>query len=243
MRIVRTLWGDDKTFLREIPSNPSINELVLTFEKYNYDFLKERNYDVQLIKKSLKVEDFYLNKLVLLNEISKDIDFLFLDWDVEVDSLDNIETVITERTFNVPLYSYPKDYYSDIKKKKIELQWFKNHENWTKKLDVWKLPDRSFVLPCFCSFTNTKSNSILSTLLDIGKKYQFNSCSEEFSFFYYLRNTLKIKTLDEYLHTVEPIFMFGREIDYIHNYLDYKHNTLNSYILTKVTKIPKLFHR
>ena len=73
MRIVRTLWGDYSNSKLEIPETPLFNELVLTFETKNYDFLKSLGYDVLKVNESLRVDDFFLNKLVLLNSICKDI--------------------------------------------------------------------------------------------------------------------------------------------------------------------------
>jgi hypothetical protein len=242
MRIVRTLWGDYSNFNLEIPETPLFNELVLTFETKNYDFLKSLGYDVLKVSESLRVDDFFLNKLVLLNSICKEEDFLFLDWDVKVDLPEKLTELTSYRQYNVPLYSYPPNYYTDVKTSKVNNGWFLNHKYWMYKLGVWKLEDASFILPCFCCFTNIKSETIIPELLHIGNIMNFNSCSEEFSFFYFLKNNSIVNSLDEYLEKVEPLFMYGRENDYVHNFLDYSHNTLNTYIEKKMKKTPILTH-
>jgi len=242
MRIVRTLWSRTDKILSEIPKTPLEDELVLTFEIENYNYLKSLNYEVIKVDERLKVNDFFLNKLILLNQISKEEDFIFLDWDIRIDDIENVKQLIKERKFNVPLYSYPPLYYEDVKITESTSAWFKNHKFWTNELNVWRLPDRSYVLPCFCCFTNIKNETIIPELVKIGEQLNFNSCSEEFSFFYYIKENHLVDSLDEYLKKIEPLFIFGREKNYVHNFLDYSYNTLNAYIEKKIKKIPTLKH-
>jgi hypothetical protein len=115
MRIVRTLWGDYSNSKLEIPETPLFNELVLTFETKNYDFLKSLGYDVLKVSESLRVDDFFLNKLVLLNSICKEEDFLFLDWDVKVDLPEKLTELTSYRQYYLTLYSYTHKYYADVK--------------------------------------------------------------------------------------------------------------------------------
>lgn len=242
MRIVRTLWSRDTKILSEIPTKPLENELVLTFETENFNFLKSLNYEVYQVDERLKVKDFYLNKLVLLNEIAKEEDFIFLDWDIKISNLDLLKKLSYKRIHNVPLYSYPPNYYNDIKNANAYSEWFFNHERWVKESNAWQLVDESTILPCFCCITNKKDESIISELLDIGNKMNFNSCSEEFSFFYFIKNNYLVNSLDEYIQKIEPLFMHGRETNYVHNFLNYSYNTLNSYIEKKIQKTLILKH-
>lgn len=243
MQVIRTLWGNFSNFKNEIPSKPLYNEIVYTFEEENYKILSSMNYEVVLVKESKKNHtDWYLNKLILLEQALKTHNtFLFLDWDVLVLDPLILEKQTFSKKYNVPLYQYSPNYYKDVFKNQHTLTWFKNHEDAANILNVWKLADGSTVLPCFCFYYNDDQTTI-PNLLEIANDYKFNTCSEEFSFFVYVRDVLDIKTVEDYISNIEPTYLYGRECDYVHRYLDYSYNTLNSTIDKLITKTIKFKH-
>jgi hypothetical protein len=244
MQVVRVLWGSISNFLNEIPASPQFNDIVYTFEYENYIKLTTMGYDVQLIDISKKnTTDWFKNKLILLNEVLKDFkEFLFLDWDVVAnDDILDISELKFNKKFNIPLYQYPPNYYIDLIKTEDTQHWFYLHEKTTKLLNYWTLSDNSIILPCFCFYYNDDLETI-PTLIKISDEYDFRTCTEEFSFYVYVTKYLGVHSLEDYISKIEPIYLYGREIDYIHNYITYPYNTLNKFIGDRLKKDIKFKH-
>ena len=270
LKIVRILWGENafKKLSKDIIGSPKFkNETVYVLGEKNYENFKSLGYDCVLLDKNYYIHpdingmpDFS-NKIYILSKIEEiHNEYLFLDWDVRFYNNKNeceefYNLIRNNNSFEIPLYSYPNTYKSDmmedykyyLHKEDKELLEFKNNINniikYTIKQDYllhkhgWKYLN-NLIIPCFC-YVYSNNIKMMNELYNICLKYNIETIADEFSFMIWLN-----LNMDDYINNYEPLVIRGREPNsYINKNLSKSYIEFNSYIDTKINKNIYLIHQ
>lgn len=216
-KVIRTMWGDYKHFVKEIPKLPRFNETVLTWGPDNTKYLTSLGYrcvevssDNHLSKYN-PFERFILKVEGWVKACEMFGSILFLDWDIETLKYpdEKFWKSLEGKKFSAPVYAYPKGFETpDIVESREAQGW----------LDIFAqyLPDYSWkwddlrILPN-AGFVYLGGVETAKEILDICNKYELRGLIEEFALF-----KLANCSLEEYLHKYEPIVTQGRPDRHVH---------------------------
>lgn len=220
MKIVRALWGNNTQTLSEIPLQPLFpDEIVFVWGVDNFDYLQRLGYNIIKVGLEETYKDynlrFYhkLEALILADELFEE--YLFLDWDVEINKpIDDtfIKYLKEGSSLQCPLYSdYSKNYVVEsinkMRKNGISDPRFDKYvrgiEKHLKKYS-WEL-ENYFVLPNF-SFFYSRNLNIGKKLMSICKENNISTNVEEFALYKYVNCSLNY-----YIDNHSPVVLYGNE--------------------------------
>lgn len=261
MKIIRAFWGDQESTWDEVPPKPLFdNEVVYVYGRENYERFRSMGYETVLIHydstelEHSTVYKHFVHKLECLKRAEHAyLEYLFLDWDVQIVKPldDNFWNLIrTKGRLQCPLYAYPTNY-----ENKVLAQIEQNPEKqWVKDLDPnifpwltvqnkmlmensWTWEDLRIV-PNFCFFYSNYTPTV-SKLLEIYKERGILTCIEEFCMYQFANCSI-----NEYIEKYEPIVIRGREDNCYHFDLteDRAIERINNYIASKINKDIYLIH-
>lgn len=213
MKIIRVLWGNNVT--HEIPKQPlfpNIEEIVYVYGIENFWLLKERGYNIRLVKEDLFNGElnWFGKKLQVLDLALQEFgEVLLLDWDCYLARPldDNFFKSLKEKPIQIPLYIQHKDtknaileilsqQHSKLLNELTELEKGFKKYGWE-----W---EEGIVAPNF-GFVYCRDKTFGKKLVDIAKKHNLNSVVDEFATLIYANCTL-----DEYIDKYTPEVLFGR---------------------------------
>lgn len=254
MKIVRTIWGESKHILSEIPASQIFaEEIVFSWGKENTKHLRSLGYNVFEVSKEITdpVHSTHLkhfaHKLEAIKIAEECFDeFLFLDWDVTLAKPidENFYSEIRKKSsMQCPLYAYHSEYKQDSR------EYHRNKGSLTEDLDdfifthssllekySWKHESFS-VIPCFC-FYYVNGVKIAQDLLDITHDRGILACIEEFSLYYKCKNM----NLQEYIDAHEPSVIRGKERDRNLPKMSEAIQSINRHIEKRMQKDIYLYH-
>jgi hypothetical protein len=259
IKVVRALWGDNKTMWEEIPSSPQWDETVYVWGKFNQEKLEMMGYKTRLMCLTMTeprystIYDHFAHKLETYVAAEEDWgEFLFLDWDVKIikEIDENFWNLVKKKPLQCPVYGYPSDYERKIwehvnanPQKKWVQELDPNTRDWVKVQNEqlekynWRWEDLQLV-PNVCFFYSFYTG-VPKELMNIYKTRGVKTCVEEFAVWIWANCTL-----EEFIENCEPFVIRGREDDLCHFDLAEEDTMkrINSYINTKVKKEIYLKH-
>lgn len=211
VKFIRALWGDYKSFIKEIPIKPMFDELVYVWGIDNLKYLIELGYDTKLVSTNPLVHKSEFQKFnhkvdcfeMASNDFGK---FIFIDWDLSVVKKidDDFYKNLKDVPFSAPLYSYPKKFLSLTNKLNDERSnlWINQQISHMKKY-TWELDDL-IVFPN-AGFFYCTDKKIPLEMKKIVKQYNMSTVTDEFPL-YLIANC----DLETYIKNYEPTQMFGK---------------------------------
>lgn len=235
MKIVRCLWGNENHQFKDkdlkfyhdeccvAKLNDSQfkleNQIVFVWDGVNRELMETLNYPYYYMGESsvLEPELNFLYKIFALKKSMEEYDeILFLDWDFfitkELD--DQFFNLLQNREdIQMPLYFYPKEMVDLFKVMDLENKIISNYYNnlHTQLMThcKWEF-EEGLVIPN-AGFIYCRNKEFFNDILEIQKKNDIKTNIEEISAMVYFHK--KMKNIDEYLETIEPIVCNGREDD------------------------------
>jgi hypothetical protein len=259
IKVIRALWGDNKTLWEEVPSSPEWDEIVYVWGEENERKLQVMGYQTKLMcptqtePKYSTIYDHFAHKLDTYAAAEEDWgEFLFLDWDVKIvkEIDDRFWDLVRTKPLQCPIYAYPKEYERKIwehvgsnPQKKWVQELDPNLKDWIRvqneQLEIYNWNWEGLqAVPNVCFFYSRRSG-VPEKLKMIYETLGVKTCIEEFAVWIWANCSL-----DDFIAEYEPFVIRGREDNHCHFDLAEEETMkrINTYVSTKIEKEIYLKH-